>query len=507
MKVRPMKLKLKGQLMVSHAAVLIIFSLIVGFIFIGLFSRLSVTIYQSEMEERAQAIATSMSSFVAQMSSAGDAGEAMGKGEHYGESFGKHSYYMRFIDDAAGANAWIVNADGTIYTTDASAAPETADMPDAARALISQVFETNALCSSADSAYGQTSAITVGAPVQNADGTPVAAVILSTQSGLATDTALSGLKILGASMIIALVLTILLSSVMARHFTVPLKRMEETTKRLADGDYAAQTGIARGDEIGSLAAHVDQLAARLDEASKESEKLEKLRREFIANISHELRTPVTVMRGSLEALRDGVISDPQQVKDYYQQLVGESIHLERMVNDLLELTRLQNVDYRIEKAPLNLPNVLDDALRACRQLAMKKDVRFTIDRRITAFPFNGDYGRLRQLFIIVLDNAVKFSPAGGTIDVTSATDTASGDARIAITDHGPGIPADQLPRIFERFYKSGDAANASGSGLGLAIAGQIAQRHGVTLTADSTEGDHTTFTFVFPAGTADPQAL
>ncbi|MEG2417780.1 MAG: ATP-binding protein, partial [Eubacterium sp.] len=305
------------------------------------------------------------------------------------------------------------------------------------------------------------------------------------------------IKILLASMVIALGLAILLSSVLAKRFTRPLKRIEETTKILAQGDYSAQTQVVTNDEIGSLAIHVDALAHRLDEASRESEKLERLRQAFIANISHELRTPVTVMRGSLEALKDGVVSDPDQVKAYYTQLVDESIHLERMVNDLLELTRLQNIDYSIEKEHLNLPEVLDNALRTCRQLAARKSITLDIKRDVQHFPFEGDYGRLRQLFIIILDNAVKFTPVGGTIEIQS---NQSSDAMtVRITDHGPGIPPEDIPHIFDRFYKANTGSNQKGTGLGLAIAGQIAGRHGISISADSTPGITTTFTIHIPS--------
>ena len=143
-----------------------------------------------------------------------------------------------------------------------------------------------------------------------------------------------------------------------------------------------------------------------------------------------------------------------------------------------------------------MPDVLDDALRTCRQLAARKGITRDLKRDVQHFPYEGDYGRLRQLFIIILDNAVKFTPVGGMIEIQSNQST---DAMaVRITDHGPGISPEDLPHIFDRFYKANTGSNPKGTGLGLAIAGQIAMRHGITISADSTPGGTTTFTIRIP---------
>lgn len=124
--------------------------------------------------------------------------------------------------------------------------------------------------------------------------------------------------------------------------------MKKIAERLAERDYSARTNIKQNDEIGELARTLDILAERLELADAESQKLEKLRREFIANISHELRTPVTVIRGSLEALRDGVVTEKADVEEFHEQMYKESLFLQRLINDLLDLSRLQNTDFPIE---------------------------------------------------------------------------------------------------------------------------------------------------------------
>lgn len=141
---------------------------------------------------------------------------------------------------------------------------------------------------------------------------------------------------------------------------------------MAEGDYTITTGVTSRDEPGALAKDLDTLACRLDEASRESRKLEQLRKDFVSNVSHELRTPVTVLRSSLEALCDGVIQEPRQVAEYHDSMLSETIHLQRMIGDLLELSRLQNPDYVMKFVSLDLTQAMEDALRSANHIAAKR---------------------------------------------------------------------------------------------------------------------------------------
>lgn len=185
--------------------------------------------------------------------------------------------------------------------------------------------------------------------------------------------------------------------------------MKKIAERLAERDYSARTNIKQNDEIGELARTLDILAERLELADAESQKLEKLRREFIANISHELRTPVTVIRGSLEALRDGVVTEKADVEEFHEQMYKESLFLQRLINDLLDLSRLQNTDFPIEKSPLNLVDVIHDAVRSGRQLGADKKLQITGSADKDIYMLNGDYGRLRQMLMIFCITASSFA--------------------------------------------------------------------------------------------------
>jgi signal transduction histidine kinase len=305
------------------------------------------------------------------------------------------------------------------------------------------------------------------------------------------DAVTQGFGILAISVFIALAMSTVLSVILAISFTNPLRRMKNSAVQLAGGDYSVKTGVDAKDEIGELASTIDILSDRLAAASRESEKLDQLRRDFVANISHELRTPVTVIRGSLEALNDEVITDPVQIKDYYLQMLNESVFLQRLVDDLLDLSRLQNVDFKIEMKELSLCEVLSDVVRSARNAASRKDIEIQYDQSSSLCKIVGDYGRIRQMITIIIDNAVKFSPESSAVSVVLK------DRTVTIRDHGIGIPQEDLPHIFERFYKSKSELNKSGTGLGLPIAKQIAERHNIQISVISSPSEGTEFQLHF----------
>ena len=228
-------------------------------------------------------------------------------------------------------------------------------------------------------------------------------------------------------------------------------------------------------------------------AEVESEKLEKMRQDFVANISHELRTPVTVIRGSLEALCDGIVTDSDKVTEYHRQLLGESIYMQRLVNDLLDLSRLQNPDFSINITEFNLYDCVSDAVRSGRRIATEKGINIEFNYDNCIYIVNGDYDRVRQMLLIIIDNAVKFTDNNENSVVVDMK-----EGCISITNTGVGIKSEELPMVFERFYKSRSEKNKNGTGLGLAIAKQIASRHSVGISVSSVEGGETTFKFVFP---------
>ncbi|MCI6582667.1 MAG: HAMP domain-containing histidine kinase [Oscillospiraceae bacterium] len=217
--------------------------------------------------------------------------------------------------------------------------------------------------------------------------------------------------------------------------------------------------------------------------------------DFISNVAHELRTPVAVLRGSLEALCDGVIYEKEQVEQYHRQMLSESIYLQRLVTDLLELSRLNSSSFEIIREPVNLSDVVCDVCRSISRIAVQKNIAIIRESDNSVYIVNGDYARLRQMLIVILDNAVKFTPEGGTVTVNQHKD--SGKYIITVSDTGCGIAEDEIENIFCRFHRLMSDANRNGSGLGLPIAREIALRHDASIDVKSRLGKGTSFIFTF----------
>lgn len=479
-----MKNKIVWKLCGYFAASLFVFSFILCGTFIALFRSNTIELNKNELEKRATNIAETLSSAT---------NMEMGMGRGQGGGYGA---YVKFINDIAMTDVWIVdeNLDIITYGMGQHSVSTTSDLPSNAKQIVDEVFTGKTEFSESFSNLLDTPSLTVGTPIKTANGDIIGVVLLhSPINGI--DTAISkGILILVVSIGIALLIAGLLSVALSFSFTKPLNRMNLAAIKLADGDYTVKTGIHQKDEIGTLAENMDILSERLNEASRESEKLEKLRRDFVANISHELRTPITVIRGSLEALSDGVVAEENQIKEYYSQMLSESKHLQRLVSDLLDLSRLQNMDFQLEMADVSLCDILSDVMRSAKTLANEKNIHIAYENKAKQCSVYGDYGRLRQMIMVILDNAIKFSPRNGNIYI----DLQQNEALIlSIRDEGPGIPKEDLPYIFDRFYKTKSEKNKTGTGLGLAIAKQIAVRHNINLSVVSESGHGSKFIFLF----------
>ena len=481
-----MKPKIAVKLSASFFAILLLFSLLVGFVFTTLFRNQVIELNKEELLSRAEAMAKVLTANTMSM----PAGQ--GHGMSSSGRTGMYGSYLRFFNDLTDANVWVVDADLQVITNLSAQGQQViyADLPIDAETVVKQVFLGKSTFSEGFSSLLDAPTLTVGVPIKT-DQVVTGALLLHTPIKGVNESIAQGFRILLISIFIAMLLAIGLSIFLAITLTKPLKQMQNTALQLAQGEYEVKTGISSNDEIGELAESIDILSQRLHEASQESQKLDQLRKDFVANISHELRTPVTVIRGSLEALCDEIVTDPVQVREYHQQMLSESLFLQRLVNDLLDLSKLQNVDFKTETDEVNLPDILQDILRSSRPIAKQKDIQVELSLDRDVFVILGDYGRLRQMFLIILDNAIKFSPRGGKVEILLQKN------RVTISDQGPGILPQDLPNIFERFYRGKSEENKTGTGLGLAIAKQIAQRHQITIEVESSRESGSTFHFVF----------
>ena len=265
----------------------------------------------------------------------------------------------------------------------------------------------------------------------------------------------------------ALALAALVAMVLARAFLQPLKRVAAATNRLAAGDYATRVQVGSRDELGRLGEDFNRLAEALA-------RNEELRRRFMADVSHELRTPIAVLRAGLEAIEDGV---RPLTRESVAALQGEVAALGKLVEDLyqLALADVGALSYRKERT--DVAEVLEQAVEpfagrlAERQLSLEKKLEG--DLKVTA-----DAGRLAQAFRNLLENSARYTDPGGKVRVTARRNGTG--VKIDFEDSSPGVPAEALPRLFERFYRvEGSRSRANGgAGLGLAIARSVVEAHG-----------------------------
>ncbi|EGO62432.1 sensor histidine kinase [Acetonema longum] len=299
--------------------------------------------------------------------------------------------------------------------------------------------------------------------------------------------------------LVAVLLTIVIVNWLSRGIVRPLREMQLAAQAMACGDYNRRTGIRTDDEVGELGKSLNSLAQDLERFVSETEKVDKLRRDFVANVSHELRTPLTIIRGYTEALTDGTAADPALQAKYLGMMRDETERLERLIKDLLDLSRLQSQNTNAEMEPIPLAAVAEGVVSIFRRGAEQKGVQLQAEKLEENTVISGNGDRLTQLLLILLDNALKFTPAGGKITVGVERD--KNLILLAVSDTGSGIASEDLPFIWERFYKADKAHSrlSVGTGLGLAIAREIIELHGGTVEVASAPAKGTKFIIRFPS--------
>ena len=485
-----MKNKIARRLTLYFICVLLVFALIAGALFSLMFARHTADVTARDMRAHAESIAGTLSHFIANYM----------QGECQGGGF---KSYTRFIDDAATGDLFLFDQNYGPVTLGEMALPDT-DLPEGAAALIDRVYEENDVISeSFSTSLFHADNLIAGAPIHDKDGNVLYALLLCSPAGSIDHAQRDTAYILAACLGIAGILGVIVSDILSHRFVTPLNRMMDTTTQLTQGSYDAKTHVRQNDEIGTLARHIDTLADELAAAEKERSQLEQMRQDFFSDISHELRTPIAVLKGNIELLQSGIIANGDKLKAAYDQLSADASHIQHLVNDLLELTRLQNPHFVIDMQVINLIDVLSDTARSMRQAAGKKQITVAFDSPISLYPVKGDYGRLRQLMIVLLDNAIKFSPAQSSIRIDVRPD--GEQCAVSVVDQGAGIPPQALEHIFDRYFHSRSRHNTGGSGLGLPIAKEIALRHGLEFTCTSEVGKGTCFTLVFTKHNLDEE--
>ena len=297
--------------------------------------------------------------------------------------------------------------------------------------------------------------------------------------------------------LVALAASLVLASLISRWVSAPLKKTAEAARSVAAGDYDQRLAPSGPDEAHSLATSFNEMVQQVQGSQQAM-------RDFVANVSHDLRTPLTSIQGYAQAILDGTASD---VKNAAGVIYDESDRLGRLVEQLLDLARMDAGQAPLDRGPVDIGAILAAIVERLKLKAEKKNIR--IQNNIDSLsPLIGDGDRLAQVFTNLIDNALTHTPEGG--EVRLKTEESSGWVTIHVDDTGPGISSEELSRIFERFYqldKSRSGSRPRGAGLGLAISREIVQAHGGSLEAQSVVGRGSRFTVRLPIVRPDNETL
>lgn len=295
---------------------------------------------------------------------------------------------------------------------------------------------------------------------------------------------------------IGILLTVIALAIVALMFStgmyfinsivIPVRQISETARGYAEGDFSQRIEKSKDDELGELCDAINYMATEL-------ENTDKIKNEFISSVSHELRTPLTAIKGWSETLCE--VNDPETFQKGMRVITGEAERLSGMVEELLDFSRIQDGRFTLQKETMDILAELEDAVLIYTERARSLGLEM-IYNGPEMLPFvYGDRSRLRQVFINIIDNAVKYSNAGGTVNVEATQ--VKGEIVILISDTGVGIAQEDLPKVKTKFYKANTTRR--GSGIGLAVANEIVEMHGGSLIINSEIGKGTTVQITLPS--------
>ena len=286
---------------------------------------------------------------------------------------------------------------------------------------------------------------------------------------------------------------ILLVSLLSRRLFTSVRRLTAAAQKLGQGDLSQQVTVSGRDEIGELTSTFNAMAEGLENAERQ-------RRNMVADVAHELRTPLSNIRGYVEAVRDGVLeADAETIESIHRQ----TMYLSKLVEDLRLLAETEAADFQLDLEPGLLEEVVSRSVEAFRPQAQSKGIELAFSAGADRAELSGrlvsiDRTRIEQVMNNLLQNAVEHTTEGGRIDVS----VAESDETVSVTvaDTGEGISSEHLPHVFDRLYRADPSRTRStgGAGLGLTIAKQLIEAHGGTIRVESTEGEGSRFTLTLP---------
>jgi two-component system phosphate regulon sensor histidine kinase PhoR len=324
-------------------------------------------------------------------------------------------------------------------------------------------------------------------------------------AGIAALSALAGALLSGALSLAAAVLLGLgvgAATYAAAHYWLhgPLRRMQTALRhiRARDFDALSAPSLSQKDELSLLFWSLYRTGQTFEHEIRELKERESYRREFIGNVSHELKTPIFSAQGFAETLLDGAIDDEEVNRTFLKKILHNVTRLENLARDLSAITKIETGEMEMSQEPFDVADIFQEVRDSLELKAEKNDVTLRTDRAEEAVSAYGDRDRIRRVLVNLADNAIKYNEAGGT--VTLRARRAGDDVELSVADDGIGIPDEHLSRLTERFYRvdKSRSRNQGGTGLGLAIVKHILAAHDRTLQVESTPGEGSTFRFTLP---------
>lgn len=477
--------KMFWRVVIYFTAALVVMTAVAGLVFTRFNRRNIMNVYKGELKSLAQSVSKQVS-------------EAMVDND--GEKFSTYLSALKDFGELRNTDIWILanpSADTPLDEAYTNVDISTIQVEEEnIRALINAACQGKTRSYSGYDSIYQMDMMHLSTPVKNARGENVGVVLVNGEMNYRENSVSQYQNYMAMSVVTALLFSLVIAAFFSSQLVRPIIRIKEIALRMAAGEYAQKTDIHRRDELGMLADSMDTLSEKLVEAEEFRETLDQSRRDFFSNVSHELRTPITVVKGYAETLADGYVEDEEKQKEYFERIRKECVGMERLVSDLLILSKMENPDFEIEKEILNVIAVMQDSLRSMRVLMGEKRITSSVEYEDECSLIEGDYDRIRQLFLILLQNAVKYADEDTEIKINIRRK----DRGITVSVEDTGIPVakSEWESIFDKFYRGNNHGNKDGSGLGLMVAKHIVERHGGTIWVTSDEVSRTCFYVELP---------
>lgn len=399
--------------------------------------------------------------------------------------------HLEILDSYLNARIWLVDSKGTVYL-DSNSNINTSKGKTLANEAVQSALKGNIvkIRGSNFGGYFDDLVLTVGYPIMVNDEAKGAIFMHAPLTGVIQTVKVMN-RLIWICLLVSLLIAFILIYIFTRQLINPLKQMNTAANDIANGDFQKRVPIDTEDEVGQLAHSFNNMAGELN-------KLEELRKSFIANISHDFRSPLTSVKGFISAILDGTI--PKESQDHYLEIVlDETERLSKLTANILDLTSMEAGEMKLDKSVFDIHIAIKKIIKGLEQRILEKEIEIELVMEEKQILVYADLEKIQRVIYNIVDNAIKFIEPKGQIKIETSI-LHHHKVQIKIEDNGPGIPAEDLKYIWDRFHKADRSRgkHKKGTGLGLSIVKQIIKYHEEKIEVNSEEGEGTQFTFTLP---------